>query len=107
MLRDNPDVTLWKDDLAVSLVGMARVHIRRDAHADARPYFEEAVAVERQLAEGRPPDRLLHNLQIHLGELGDLYVRLGDRSEARQGFRRAAAKSAGGGWPRRPATRNG
>ncbi len=82
MLRDSPDVTLWKDDLAVSLVGVARVHIRRDAHANARPYFEEAVAVERQLAEGRPPDRLLYNLQIHLGELGDLYVRLGDRSEA-------------------------
>jgi tetratricopeptide (TPR) repeat protein len=86
MLSNNPDVTLWKDDLAVSLVGMARVHIRRDAHADARPYFEEAVAVERQLAEGRPPDRLLHNLQIHLGELGDLYVRLGDRSEALKVF---------------------
>ena len=82
MLHVSPDVTLWKDDLAVSLVGVARVHIRREAHDNARQFFEEAVAVERQLAEGRPPDRLLHNLQIHLGELGDLYVRLGDRSEA-------------------------
>ena len=86
MLRDSPDVTLWQDDLAVSLVGVGRVHIRREAHASARQYFEEAIGVERQLAGGRPPDRLLYNLQIHLGELGDLYIRLGDRSEARKAF---------------------
>ncbi len=86
MLRISPDVVLWKDDLAVSLVGVARVHIRRDGHTQARRYYEEAVVLERQLAEGRPPDRLLHNLQVHLGELGDLYIRLGDRSEARQAF---------------------
>jgi tetratricopeptide (TPR) repeat protein len=86
MLRVSPDVRLWRDDLAVSLVGVGRVHIRRDAHSEARKYFEEAVDVERQLALGRPPDRLLHNLQVHLGELGDLYIRLGDRTAARGAF---------------------
>jgi tetratricopeptide (TPR) repeat protein len=86
MLRASPDVRLYRDDLAVSLIGMARAHVRRDAHTTARTYFEEAVAVQRELAQGRPPDRLLYNLQIHLGELGDLYIRLGDRGEARKTF---------------------
>jgi len=86
MLRASPDVTLWKDDFAVSLIGVARSHVRREQHAGARKYFEEAVAVERELGKGRPPDRLLNNLQIHLGELGDLYIRLGDRGEARKAF---------------------
>ncbi len=86
MLRVSPDVSLWKDDLAVALVGVARVHVRRDAHAEARRFFEEAIAVERELAGDRPPDRLLQNLQTHLGELGDLHIRLGDRNAARKIF---------------------
>ena len=82
-----PDVRCGRTTSPSRSPASARVHVRRDAHANARPYFfEEAVAVERELAEGRPPDRLLYNLQIHLGELGDLYVRLGDRSEALKVF---------------------
>ena len=53
-------ITLWKDDLALALVGVGRVHVRRDAHANARKYFEEAVALEHELGEDpdrRPSDR--------------------------------------------------
>jgi tetratricopeptide (TPR) repeat protein len=83
------DDTLWKDDLAVALVGLARVHVRRDAHANARQYFDEAVTLEHELVKVRAGDRLienLDNLQEHLGELGDLQVRLGDRSLALKAF---------------------
>ena len=89
LLRDNPghkNVSLWKDDLALTLAGFARVHVRRGNHAEARPFLQEAVDIELEFAKGRPPDRQLINLARHLGELGDLYIRLGDRSAAHKAF---------------------
>lgn len=89
LLRVNPDhgnVSLWRDDLALTLAGLARTHIRRDSHAQAQPFLQEAVDIELEFAKGRPPDRQLLNLARHLGELGDLYIRLGNRSAAHKTF---------------------
>jgi tetratricopeptide (TPR) repeat protein len=86
MQQVNPKMALLEDEIALALIGVARIHFRRDAHAVGRKYFEQGVALEREFAKGRPPDRVLNNLQKHLGELGDLYIRLGERGAARQVF---------------------
>ena len=102
----SPDVTLWKDDLAVSLIGVARVHVRREHACRRAQVFRGSRRRRTRVRQGRPPDRLLYNLQIHLGELGDLYIRLGDRERGAQSIRRAACRSAAGGSTPCRATRN-
>ena len=106
--RPSPtDRSLWKDELALALVGLARVKIRRDDHASARAVSsKEAIAVEREFAEGRPTDRLLNNLQIHLGELGDTLRQARRPQRSAQGFRRAAADPPPAADARCPATRS-
>jgi tetratricopeptide (TPR) repeat protein len=88
MLADNPEQTLWKDDLVLSLVGVARIKMRQDNHESARIDLEEAIAIGRELANmiGDRDDRVYHNLQIHLGYLGDVYDNLKMRVEARNIF---------------------
>jgi tetratricopeptide (TPR) repeat protein len=95
MLQTNatPDfMMLWRDDLVLALVGVARVKMRQNNHQGARTDLEEAVAIGRELVKeivgyiGERDDRVYHNLQIHLGYLGDVYVNLKMRPEARKIF---------------------
>jgi tetratricopeptide (TPR) repeat protein len=87
---DSPLSIFWKGDLAVGLGGLGRVYLRRDAQASARQYYEEAAALGLEVVTTARASRglieNLDNLQEHLGELGDLYVRLGDRSLALKAF---------------------
>ena len=85
MLRTNPKELLWLDDHALSLAGLGRVSFQRGDFAKAREYFEGAIGIERQFATGAD-DRLLKNLQIHWGELGDTLVRMRELGEARKAF---------------------
>ena len=69
-----------------ALGGVARVHMRRDNACRCAPVFrggDRGRTRARRRPSARPP---AYNLQIHLGELGDIYVRLGDRSEALKAF---------------------
>jgi tetratricopeptide (TPR) repeat protein len=88
MLKTNPDMILWKDDLVLALVGVARVKMRQNNHGGARVDLEEAIAVGRGLSEfmNDRDDRVLRHLQIHLGYLGDTYINLKMRPEARAAF---------------------
>jgi tetratricopeptide (TPR) repeat protein len=88
MLKTDPDMILWKDDLVLALVGVARVKMRVNNHGGARTDLEEAIAVGRGLSDfmNDRDDRVLRHLQIHLGYLGDTYINLKMRPEARAAF---------------------
>lgn len=88
MLKANPDAILWKDDLILALVGVARVKMRLNDYAGARIELEEAIALGRSLTEymNDRDERVLRHLQIHLGYIGDTYINLKMRPEARSAF---------------------
>ena len=86
MLTVDPDTTLWHDDLALALAGVGQIHMRRTENREAREIFLEAIQIERKLDHPKADDRLLRNLQNHLGFLGDVHVRLNERKEARAIF---------------------
>ncbi len=86
MLTVDQDTRLWQDDLALALAGVGQVHMRRSENREARDIFLEAIAIERKLDRPYAEDRLLRNLQNHLGFLGDVHVRLNERKEARAIF---------------------
>lgn len=86
--KSSLDATLLKDDLALALVGVARVKIRQNDHATARTDLEEAITIDRELTNlmNDRDDRILRLLQLNLGYLGDTYINLRLRSEARGAF---------------------
>ena len=79
---------LWKDDLLHALIGLARVEIGLGNHVDARKSLEEAVAIGRDLSKqlGDRDQRVLNNLQMGLGYLGDTYIALKMPAAARAVF---------------------
>ena len=84
--RADPKMMLWQDDLALALAGVGQIHMRRDENREARDTFRQAIEIEVKLDYGRVEDRLLRNLQVHLGYLGDVHIRLNERKEARAVF---------------------
>lgn len=94
------DKSLWQDDLALALVRVAQVKAKRapaltpDNRAEvtrqldeARALYTEALAIDRKLVAGSSVnERLLNNFQVHLGQAGDLLVRIGDLAAARDVF---------------------
>lgn len=87
-IETNEITILWKDEFVLALAGVARVKMRRHQHADARTDLEQAIAVARNLSElmNHQDVRILRVLQIHLGYLGDTYINLRMRPQARAAF---------------------
>jgi tetratricopeptide (TPR) repeat protein len=87
-IETNANTILWKDEFVLATVGVARVKMRRSDHAGARPDLERAIAVGRSLADfmNYQDVRILRVLQTHLGYLGDTYINLRMRPQARTAF---------------------
>jgi tetratricopeptide (TPR) repeat protein len=88
-LQDDSRSVEWKDDLASALFGRARAKIRQDDHAGARIDLEESISTWNDISDHireEYQDRVLEQLHIQLGHLGDTYLTLKMRSEARTTF---------------------
>jgi tetratricopeptide (TPR) repeat protein len=87
-IETNATTILWKDEFVLATAGVARVKMRRNDHAGARPDLEQAIAVARSLADfmNYQDVRILRVLQTHLGYLGDTYISLRMRPQARTAF---------------------
>ncbi|MGH6767580.1 MAG: tetratricopeptide repeat protein [Xanthobacteraceae bacterium] len=83
LLRDDPDKSLWQDDLALALARVGQVQTRRNRHEEARKHYQEAIEIDRRLVNATPKvERLLNNLQVHLGQYGEVLVKLNDKKAA-------------------------
>ena len=81
----------WQEGLAAALGRLAQVQVKANALSEARPRFEEAIMLLRNLTERNESERLLNGIQTekllnsfqsHFGQLGDLLTKIEDTPAA-------------------------
>ena len=103
LLRANPGMSLWRDDLSVALGGIARVHVRRDSHRHRAPVSRRSRRDPDRIGQGPAAGALARRPADPPRGVGRPVCPAGAAERGAAGVRRAPCTSVAGGSPSSPA----